>query len=598
MNNKRRKKIIIVGLIILFVFVIVGAFCINTNNKNQKNIIHNIIFESSTGVLIEEQTVKHKDQVERPKDPTQQGYIFVGWMYQNEIYDFSLEVTKDLVLEAKWSKKDEKKESYVVKFNSAGGTTFPNQIVTKGEKVKKPENPKRKGYIFKGWTLDNKEYNFDKKVEKNLELLAKWEKEKNTTNSTTGTNQNNTTNKPNNQTNNTTNNTNNNNTQNNASTPTKKKYTVTFNSNGGSSVKTQTVTEGSSAKKPTDPTKEGYIFEGWTFDGKPYNFSSKVTKNIKLNALWTNNTWTIDKTTGAIIKYNGTATNVTIPYKVDGVTVTAIKANAFNNKNMKTLTFPSQVLTVEANAILKTENKNLLEVYMSNSQFKKYSSWSKIFGTTGSCTSSTDAGTFIQSRLTKNGCATCEGACAVSNLVYLKNKDGVYSISYSSGSCGGVSIYGPNNYLTTEPFSIPNFTFAGYTFNGWTGNNGTTPQKNLIIPKGSTGNKKYVANCTEHTWSIRLNYANYLNYSGSLDYSDVNYNEAPYCGSSTKYCTYKYSQTVTIPYNRVKREGYTFKGWATSTHGVVVYKEGEKISKKVPQNGGILTLYARWQKNN
>lgn len=588
MENKKIKTIFIAIFIVLLIFVI-GIFVTKQYNQKKPTPIYNVIFKLDKDIVFEEQKVEQGQKATKPNDPTKEGYTFVSWLYEDKTYDFTLEVTKDLELEANWVKQDDKKETYVVKFNSAGGTTFPNQIITKGDKVKKPENPKRKGYIFKGWTLDNKEYNFNKKVEKNLELVAKWEKEKNTTNSTTEVNKNNTTNKPNNQTNN-------NNTQNNTSTPTKKNYTVTFNSNGGSSVKSQTVTEGSSAKKPKDPTKEGYTFEGWTLDGKTYNFSSKVTKNIKLNALWTNNVWTIDKKTGAIIKYNGNATNVTIPSKVDGVTITSIKANAFNNQNMKTLTFPSQVLTVEANAILKTENKNLLDVYMSNSQFKKYSSWSKIFGTTGTCTSSTEAGTFIQSRLTKNGCATCEGACAVSNVVYLKNKDGIYSISYSSGSCGGVSIFGPTNYLTTEPFSIPNFTFTGYTFNGWTGSNGTTPQKNLIIPKGSTGNKKYVANCTEHTWSIRLNYANYLNYSGSLDYSDVNYNEAPYCGSSTKYCTYKYSQTVTIPYNRVKREGYTFKGWATTTNGVVVYKEGEKISKKVPQNGGILTLYARWQK--
>ena len=41
---------------------------------------------------------------------------------------------------------------------------------------------------------------------------------------------------------------------------------MTFNSNGGSEVESQTVSEGSIAKKPTDPTREDCEFEGWYKD--------------------------------------------------------------------------------------------------------------------------------------------------------------------------------------------------------------------------------------------------------------------------------------------------------------------------------------------
>ena len=49
---------------------------------------------------------------------------------------------------------------------------------------------------------------------------------------------------------------------------TQEKYTITFDSSGGSSVSSITATRGSTINKPTDPTKDGYIFKGWyDFDG-------------------------------------------------------------------------------------------------------------------------------------------------------------------------------------------------------------------------------------------------------------------------------------------------------------------------------------------
>lgn len=69
-----------------------------------------------------------------------------------------------------------------------------------------------------------------------------------------------------------------------------KEYTVTFDTNGGSSVTKQTVVSGDKAVKPADPTKDGYEFAGWYADSgltKAYDFSSKVTGSITLYAKWT-----------------------------------------------------------------------------------------------------------------------------------------------------------------------------------------------------------------------------------------------------------------------------------------------------------------------
>ena len=67
--------------------------------------------------------------------------------------------------------------------------------------------------------------------------------------------------------------------------------TVTFNSNGGSTVPSQTVKYNETANKPDDPTKSGYTFDGW-YDEElknAYNFGTPVTRNITLYAKWNTN---------------------------------------------------------------------------------------------------------------------------------------------------------------------------------------------------------------------------------------------------------------------------------------------------------------------
>lgn len=66
-------------------------------------------------------------------------------------------------------------------------------------------------------------------------------------------------------------------------------YTVTFVSNGGTEVESQTVEENKTAVKPDDPTKEGYNFDGWYADRECttlYNFDAAVNEDITLYAKW------------------------------------------------------------------------------------------------------------------------------------------------------------------------------------------------------------------------------------------------------------------------------------------------------------------------
>ena len=70
-------------------------------------------------------------------------------------------------------------------------------------------------------------------------------------------------------------------------------YTVTFDTNGGSKVNSQTVPYGETAKTPAIPTKTGYTFAGWYLEGEKFNFSTPVTKDMTLTAKWTANQYTI-----------------------------------------------------------------------------------------------------------------------------------------------------------------------------------------------------------------------------------------------------------------------------------------------------------------
>ena len=67
-------------------------------------------------------------------------------------------------------------------------------------------------------------------------------------------------------------------------------YTVSFNSNGGSSVDSEQVAEGGKATRPVPPTKAGYLFDNWYSDSELttlYNFNTAVTADITLYAKWT-----------------------------------------------------------------------------------------------------------------------------------------------------------------------------------------------------------------------------------------------------------------------------------------------------------------------
>lgn len=134
----------------------------------------------------------------------------------------------------------------------------------------------------------------------------------------------------------------------------KQKYTVTFNSNGGSSVASQTVEAGSTAKKPANPTRSGYTFTGWLLNGKTYNFSTKVTNNITLTASWTKKS--SGSSSGGSSSGSSSSSPTTDPSKVTGVKLD--KTNITMKVGSSTVLKATVTPTTAANKGLVWESSN------------------------------------------------------------------------------------------------------------------------------------------------------------------------------------------------------------------------------------------------
>ncbi len=201
---------------------------------------YEVTFDSDGGSAVAKQRIIENKTAVVPKNPTKQGYQFVEWQLDGTKFDFKTKITKDITLKAKWKEVI----TYTVTFDSNGGSSVASQSVIEGNKASKPKDPTKDGYNFKEWQLNGTAYNFSNAVTGNITLVAVWTEKPVT-------------------------------------------YTVTFNSNGGSNVATQTVNKGSTATKPANPTRNGYDFKEWQLDGVTYVFSTPVTSNITLTAVWT-----------------------------------------------------------------------------------------------------------------------------------------------------------------------------------------------------------------------------------------------------------------------------------------------------------------------
>ena len=205
-----------------------------------------VTFNSDGGSAVQGQMVDYNTTATMPTNPTKTGYTFVEWQLGGVTYDFTTPVTENIMLKAVWTI-----NQYGVTFNSVGGSFVQGQMVDYNTTATMPTNPTKTGYTFVEWQLGGVAYDFATPVTGNITLTAYYEINK---------------------------------------------YTVTFNSNGGSSVDEQIVEYNGNATRPTDPTRQFYEFKYWTLNGNEYNFNASITRNITLVAEWEEKRYTITAT--------------------------------------------------------------------------------------------------------------------------------------------------------------------------------------------------------------------------------------------------------------------------------------------------------------
>ena len=197
---------------------------------------YTVKFDANGGKKVSDVKVVDGETVQEPTT-TRDGYVFDGWYLGNTKYDFTTPVTKAITLKAKWNEAGKVTVTFAV-----DGNVYKTSSVKENTKVSKPSNPTKKGYKFVEWQLNDSAFDFNTKITEEITLTAKFEETK--------------------------------------------AYTVKFDSDGGSTVKSQEVSVGGKVTKPDDPTKKEYVFVEWQLNGKTYDFKKEVVEDITLKAKW------------------------------------------------------------------------------------------------------------------------------------------------------------------------------------------------------------------------------------------------------------------------------------------------------------------------
>ncbi len=205
---------------------------------------YQVVFNSNGGSVVAPVQTRLGTSVDKPDDPVRAGYQFVGWYLGDEKFDFDTIIEENITLTAHWE--EEVQVMHVISFDTLGGNDISSVEVEDGEVLLNAPTPIKSGYTFAHWYYHNQEFDFSTPIFSDMVLVAKYEKV----------------------------------------AEEKSVVTISFDSNGGSSVEDVTVEIGELAKMPKAPTKEGYTFAGWYLDGEEFSFLEPVYEDLILDAYW------------------------------------------------------------------------------------------------------------------------------------------------------------------------------------------------------------------------------------------------------------------------------------------------------------------------
>ena len=194
-----------------------------------------ITFDTNGGSEIAPITQDYGTPITAPADPTRKGYTFKGW--DKEIPETM--PAENITVTAQWEI-----NRYTITFDTAGGSEIAPITQDYGTNITAPANPTRKGYTFKGWDKEIPET----MPAENITVKAQWEINR---------------------------------------------YTITFDTAGGSEIAPITQDYGTNITAPANPTRKGYTFKGWDKEIP----ETMPAENITITARWRDT----EKPTGEII---------------------------------------------------------------------------------------------------------------------------------------------------------------------------------------------------------------------------------------------------------------------------------------------------------
>ena len=138
-------------------------------------------------------------------------------------------------------------------------------------------------------------------------------------------------------------------------------------------------------------------------------------------------------------------------------------------------------------------------------------------------------------------------------------------------------------YGQEQKLNANQFTKEGYTFNGWNtqANGAGQAYANLasVSNLATEGQVTLYAQWQANNYEVVFD-KNATSATGSMENQE-----------------FTYDQQQALSTNSYTNAGYTFKGWATSQTGPVVYTDGQEVSNLTTQANGQVTLYAVWEAN-
>ena len=226
-----KKILLMIGLLTFFLSSCVSTYEVTVN------------FDSNGGSLVPSQVFNEEITFILPNNPMKEGFTFNGW-YLDETLEMPFSVESILTLEpegtiilfASW-----KINQYTITFDTDGGSPVSAITQDYDTTVSAPIEPTKEGYTFGGWS----ETVPTTMPATNITLTARW---------------------------------------------TINQYTITFDTDGGSTISAITQDYNSQILVPTNPIKEGHTFIGWS-DMVP---SMMPSEDLLISAQWMINEYTIN----------------------------------------------------------------------------------------------------------------------------------------------------------------------------------------------------------------------------------------------------------------------------------------------------------------